>query len=118
MRPEDPITASIHDRDGAAVLKIRGEIDVASAPAFKSAISEALALRPQMLVIDLTDVDFFGSVGVSILLEAQDKVAEHGLFGVVARGPFTGRVIQLVGLQDVLSVYQTVDEALGARTAG
>ncbi len=112
MLVEDPIGSSIEVRGGVAVLAIRGEIDVASAPAFKSAIAEALAGNPRGVVLDLLEVDFFGSVGVPILLEAQARVGDHDRFAVVARSPAAGRILQLLSIDELLSVHETVGQAL------
>ena len=117
MLVEDPISSSIEFRGGVAVLTVRGEIDVASAPAFKSAIAEALAGNPQGLVLDLREVDFLGSVGVRILLEAQERVGDEDRFAVVARRPAAGRILQLLSLDELISVHETVGQALSRVTA-
>jgi anti-sigma B factor antagonist len=118
MLVEDPIGSSIEVRGGVAVLAIRGEIDVASAAAFKSAIAEALEGHPQGLVLNLLEVDFLGSVGVRVLLEAQERVGDDDRFAVVARSPAAGRILQLLSLGELFSVHETVSEALSWVTAG
>ncbi len=117
MLVEDPIGSSIEVRGGVAVLAIRGEIDVASAPAFKSAIAEALAGNPRGLVLDLLEVDFLGSVGVRILLEAQERVGDDDRFAVVAQSPAAGRILRLLSVDELLSVHETVVQALRWVTA-
>jgi anti-sigma B factor antagonist len=111
MLLEDPIGSSIEVHGGVAVLAIRGEIDVASAPAFKSAIAEALEGKKQGLVLDLLEVEFLGSVGVRVLLEAQEKVGDER-FAVVARSPAAGRILQLLALDELISMHETVNGAL------
>lgn len=117
MLLEDPISTSIQGC-GNAVLAVRGDIDMTSAPAFKSAIAEALAGGPQALVLDLLEVKFFGSVGVRVLVEAQEKVGDGDRFAVVAHGSAAGRILQLVHLDELLSVHETVEDALSSVTAG
>ncbi|WP_428338873.1 STAS domain-containing protein [Mycobacterium sp.] len=117
LRPDDLISASVHDRDGVAVLAVRGELDMASSAAFKCAISEALADRPQALVIDLSDVGFLGSAGISVLVEARDRVGDGDQFAVVTGGPVAGRTIEVLELGELLGVHQTVDETLSAVAA-
>ncbi len=112
MLIEDPIISSIQDCDGVAVLAICGDIDTASAPAFKSAIGEALAGAPRALVLDLLEVHFLGSVGVQILLEAQRRIGDAARFAVVANDVAAGRIFQLLALDELLSVHKTVDDAL------
>jgi anti-sigma B factor antagonist len=116
MLLEDPIGSSMEVHNGVAVLAIRGEIDVASAPAFKSAIAEALEGKKQGLVLDLLEVEFLGSIGVRVLLEAQEKVGADR-FAVVARSPAAGRILQLLALDALISVHETVNEALSWVTA-
>lgn len=112
MLLEDPISTWIHNCGGCAVLGVRGDIDVASESAFKSAIGEALAGHPQALVIDLLNVGFLGSVGIRVLLEAQERVGDDNRFAVVARGPAAGRILQLLDFDELLAVHTTVEEAL------
>ena len=114
LRPEDPISASVHLYDDVAVLAVVGELDGASAAAFKSAISGALARNPRALVIDLSDVSFLGSVGISVLVEAQEKVGGGNRFAVVAGGSMIGRTGQILDLDETLSIHPTVTEALEA----
>ena len=118
MLLEDPISVSIQDCGGVAVLAVRGDIDVASAPAFKSAIGEALSGNPQALVLDLLRVRFSGSIGIRVLIEAQEKVGDHNRLAVVADGAAAGRMLQLLALDELLSVHQTVAEALSWVAAG
>jgi len=110
---EDPISSSIHDCDGVAVVAIRGDVDTASAAAFRSAIGEALARDSQALVLDLCQAEFFGSVGVQVLLEAQQKIGDDGAsFAVVADHLAAGRIVQLLSLDELISVHETVEDAL------
>jgi anti-anti-sigma factor len=114
LRPEDPISAFVHLYDDVAVLAIIGELDGASAAAFKSAISAALARKPRALVIDLSDVRFLGSVGISILIQAQEKVGGGDKFALVTGGSMTGRTIRVLGLDDLFSIHPTANEAIKA----
>ena len=112
LRPEDPITATVQRIGNAVVLAVSGELDTASTPAFKSAISEALIGNPQAVVVDLSDVGFLGSAGVSTLVQACEKIGKHAQFAVVAGGARNGRTIDMLNLSDVLSVYDGLDDAL------
>lgn len=114
MLVEDPISASIEDHDGVAVLSVRGDIDLGSASAFKSAIAEALAKNPAALVIDLLGVEFLGSIGVSILLQAHERVNNDARFAVIADRPVIGRLTQTLRLDEVFALHGTLAEALDA----
>lgn len=70
------------------------------------------------LVLDLLEVDFLGSVGVRILLEAQERIGDDNRFAVVAEGPAAGRILRLLAMDELLSVHETVVQALRWVTAG
>jgi hypothetical protein len=49
---------------------------------------------------------------MSVLIAASEAVGSTRRFGVVADGPTTGRPMKIVGLDDILSIYPTLDAAL------
>jgi anti-sigma B factor antagonist len=108
----DPITTSVAHREGVAVVSIGGEIDLSTAPAFEAAITGALDEDPPVLVIELSEVSFMASVGLRILVATHEKVSKSAQVAVVANNPAASRPIQLTGLDKVISLYPTLDEAL------
>jgi anti-sigma B factor antagonist len=110
----DPITTSVEHREGVALVSIGGEIDLSTAPAFEAVIAEALEEDPPVLVIDLSEVAFMASVGLRILAGTQEKVGKSIQIAVVADGMATSRPMQLTGLDKLISLYPTLDEALTA----
>lgn len=112
MSAPDSITATVADHDGVAVLSIGGEIDLVTAPSLEEAIGAVVADNPSALIIDLSGVDFLGSVGLKILAATFEKIGDHAEFGVVARGPATRRPIHLTGLDKTFPLYPTLDDAL------
>jgi anti-sigma B factor antagonist len=108
----DSITTLVADHDGVSVVSVSGEIDLVTAPALEEAIAAVVTDGPKALVIDLSGVDFLGSVGLKILAATHEKLGKSAEFGVVARGPATRRPIHLTGLDKTFSLYPTLDEAL------
>ena len=110
----DPITTSLAHREGVAVVSIGGEIDLSTAPAFEAAIAGALDDDPPVLVIELSEVRFMASVGLRILAATQEKVSKSARVAIVADNPATSRPMQLTGLDQIISLYPTLDDALAA----
>jgi anti-sigma B factor antagonist len=110
----DPITASVLHREGVAVVSIGGEIDLSTAPAFEAAIAGALDDDPPVLVIELSEVSFMASVGLRILAATYEKASKSARVAIVADNPATSRPMQLIGLDKVISLYTTLDDALTA----
>ncbi|BAX94793.1 STAS domain-containing protein [Mycobacterium shigaense] len=113
MSAPDSITTLVADHDGVSVVSVSGEIDLVTAPALEQAIGAVVAEGPTALVIDLSAVEFLGSVGLKILAATYEKLGTAD-FGVVARGPATRRPIHLTGLDKTFPLYPTLDDALTA----
>lgn len=60
--------------DGTAVLKAVGEIDMSNSDTFASALDTAYDGARQRLVVDLTEVDYLDSAGLSILFSYADRI--------------------------------------------
>ncbi|MGH3561957.1 MAG: STAS domain-containing protein [Mycobacterium sp.] len=114
MAAKDRITVSVEHRDGIAVIVVGGEIDMNTAPALEAAVADVLAEEPAALIVQLSAVDFMGSAGLRILVAAQQQIGAGARVAVVANGPATRRPIQLTGLDETLSLYPTLDEAVTA----
>jgi anti-sigma B factor antagonist len=95
------------------VLSVCDAVDLLSAPRFTKAIGDALAKARDGVIVDLTEVDFLASIGMSILVEAGTHAsAIPTRFGVVAEGAATSRPIKVLGLDAIVPLYATLDDAL------
>jgi anti-sigma B factor antagonist len=107
------LTVSVEKREsGAVVLRVAGEIDLVSAPQLEESLTRALAQRPKILVVDLTEVSFLASAGMSVLVTAHNQAGEHTDLRVVAAGSATFRPMELTGLVQALQIHPTLREAL------
>lgn len=94
------------------MLTVSGEVDMLSSPHLADAIQTALANKPAALIVDLSKVDFLASAGMTVLVTAQAEAEPPTRFAVVANGAATSRPIKLMGIDSVLSLYSTLDDAL------
>ncbi|MDV3135355.1 STAS domain-containing protein [Mycobacterium sp. 29Ha] len=94
------------------VVAVWGDLDLATAPKLADAIEAAVRKRPAALIVDLTRVDFLASVGMTLLITAHREIAPSARFGVVADGPSTGRPLKMTGIDTIVDVYRSLDEAL------
>jgi anti-sigma B factor antagonist len=99
--------------DGIVVLSVCDAVDMLSAPQLTEAIRDALGKAPAGLIVDLTEVDFLASIGMSVLVAAQQEADAMSVrFGIVAEGAATSRPIKVLGVDGILALYPTLDDAL------
>jgi anti-anti-sigma factor len=113
----DLLTVEVGTRDGAVVVSVRGELDLATVPVLRERLDSLgdVATAPSRVVIDLTGVTFIGSAGLALLVEQHAKCAERNVvLVVVASGSVVPRAIQVTALDQVFAVHETVDAAIGA----
>ncbi len=105
-------SVALETRDGVAVLRVDGALDLALAPKLRRLAERAARLEPSLLVIDLTDVTFLASAGMAELVRAHRGPAASAPLRVVATGRITLRPLQLTRLVDELAIYPSLSDAL------
>jgi anti-sigma B factor antagonist len=77
--------------EGATVLRVAGQLDLATADDLADRLRDVLDARTGSIVLDLSGVDFIDSSGLSVLLGAVDR---HP--GRIRLGPASRRVDRLL----------------------
>jgi anti-sigma B factor antagonist len=113
---EQPV-AGVDRRNGAVVVHLIGELDLYNAPEVREALLELCAEKPERLVVDLAEVDFVDSTALGVLIEARTKLENRQSFLLAAPGLETHRALTISGLDQHLSIHETVDAALAATLA-
>jgi anti-sigma B factor antagonist len=87
------------------VLPITGDLDAAGATAVQKRLL-GLTLRPgDLLLLDLSALDFMDSTGIRLILQAREHALRHGARFAVVRGPeAVMRILELVGLDAQLEL--------------
>lgn len=114
---EQLMTIERDDRDGCLVLVVLGEVDLSTGGRLMEAGSAALQESAhQPVILDLTGVDFLSSSGLGLLVALHDDGQELGspLRVVVDPDRPAIRPIRTMGLDEVLSLFGSVDEAVAA----
>ncbi|MEU7220219.1 STAS domain-containing protein [Nocardia iowensis] len=106
------MTTTVAAQDGATVLTVAGEVDLATAPALESSIETILNGKPSALIIDLSAVSFLASAGMAVLVATHQRAGDATAIAVVADGPATSRQLKMTSLDQVFAVYSTLQEAL------
>ena len=112
----DPMPLRVDYHDAVGVVSVGGEVDLMQTQALRDRLLGAVRNEDLGLVIDLSDATYIDSVGVSLLFELADRLAERQLrlAVVLPDGGLVKRVIEIVNLESVAEIHPTVNHALVA----
>jgi anti-sigma B factor antagonist len=107
------------DRDDVLILTVEGDVDGLTAPRLSTVVMDAFrVLAGRVLVLDLSKVAFLGSTGLRTLRDsAHEAVHQQGaqpLRVVVDQNRPVIRPIEIVGIDQILALYHTVEDAIAA----
>jgi len=101
--------------DRTTIVAVDGEIHVSTAPEFSSVLATTIESGRVQLVLDLTDVSFIDSTGLSVLLNALRSVTRAGgRMAVVCSNPTVLRLFEITRLDTTFDLHAGADAALAA----
>jgi anti-sigma B factor antagonist len=102
----DALVTSQRLSDGAAIIDVRGELDVTTVTAFRALLVDTVAReKPARMVVDMLHVTFMDSTGVGALVVGYNAAREIGADFVVRNpSPFVHRQLHITGLTDVFGL--------------
>jgi anti-anti-sigma factor len=113
---EQPGELVVEKTERAWVLRLRGEHDLSTAATLQAEI-DAVFAHGTKVVIDLSEADFIDSAIIGSLVNGQRQAAtdaDDGFAIVAPENSFSLRLLRLVGYEQRLEVYGTVEQAMAA----
>ena len=90
-----------------------GELDVHTAPALQAELDPLSRTPGAGVVVDLSAVGFIDSTGLGVLVTALKHIRESaGTLDVVVASPRVLKVFVLTGLDVVIPLHETLEQAL------
>lgn len=115
-QPDDPVTAisrylssgftaEVEASDGMVVLRLGGELDMASAPVLNRAVHTALDAGPAAISLDLSELTFVDSTGVGVFVAGHRRAASTGC-AFVLHSPRRAvlRTLKLTGIDQLIDI--------------
>lgn len=108
------ITATVWTgRHGPVIVTLRGELDIASAPALREQLLSLLRPGASQLVIDLSAIRYADASGLAVLVGSQRRaVLLGGALRLAGPQPEVARVLAVTGISRHLDIYPTVQAAI------
>jgi anti-sigma B factor antagonist len=97
------------------IIAIAGEIHVSTAPRFSVLLDDAIGRGKTAVVLDLSDVDFIDSTGLSVLLNGLRRVTrQRGRMALVCTNPTVLRLFEITRLDATFDIQASRKDALTA----
>ncbi|WP_203790740.1 STAS domain-containing protein [Paractinoplanes rishiriensis] len=102
-------------RCDVAVLHLRGELDADTSVKLRAALDKLLERPVPRIVVDLTELKFCDSVGLSAFITSKQVIADRGgWLSFAGANPFLVRLLETVGLSRYFAIFPEVDDAIAA----
>jgi anti-sigma B factor antagonist len=114
----DDIGIERHDEAGWTVLVVSGQVDVATAPRLRQALTEAQYGGEHRVALDLDGVEFLDSFGLGVLVGGCKRAGTHGgeLVIVCSRSRLM-HLFEVTRLQEIVPVVPSLAEYGAASSA-
>jgi anti-sigma B factor antagonist len=94
------------DRD-RVVVRLSGELDLASAPLLERELEREEIDAAPVLVFDLDGLEFLDSTGLQVLLSTHRRATEHGQQFAITRGsPQVQRLLDITRVAERLTIVE------------
>ncbi|WP_238547207.1 STAS domain-containing protein [Actinoplanes friuliensis] len=102
-------------RSDVAVLRLSGELDADTSAKLHDLLAELLERPVPKIVVDLSDLKFCDSVGLSAFITAKQVItARGGWLSFAGANQFLVGLLETVGLSRYFAIFPEVDDAIAA----
>jgi anti-sigma B factor antagonist len=109
-------TVQLQPHSEAAMIVVSGELDIASAPELEQALDRIRPDLTKLVIVDLRELEFMDSTGLSIIVRAHQRLSEHDCELTLIKGPpQVQRLLDLTGVADRVRLGSEPGELLNGR---
>lgn len=107
------LTANVRQQPHAAIIDLRGDIDGAGEDALQKAYSQAVAAKPQAVLLNFQKVGYINSKGIAliVMLLAQARKSNVRLL-TTGLSPHYVEIFNITRLSDFMKIYPDEASAL------
>lgn len=107
----EPLRIERYDEDGWIVLRVVGEVDVATAPVLRQALVEAQYEGRRHIALDLDGVEFLDSFGLGVIVGGLKRAGIHdGEVVIVCSRSRLLHVFEVTRLQEIVRIAASLGD--------
>jgi anti-sigma B factor antagonist len=105
---------SFEERSGIPIARVRGEIDMSNAGDLTVTLQRAVRQVAAGLVLDFSGTSYLDSAGLHFIFDLGKRLRDRGqrLELVVPEGSPVGAILDIVNVETLAPVSQTLDDAV------
>jgi anti-sigma B factor antagonist len=106
-RAAPPFRLTVNGSADRAVVSLEGELDLATAPRLREELASLAEQADSVIVVDLTNLAFIDSTGLSVLVMALNRSQACG-GSIVLRNPSQSvmRILEITGLVSIFGIEE------------
>ena len=113
VRMEQNLKVNIKKRDNYVIFYLIGQLDAHSAPQLEKEISMLLDEKIQILVFNLSNLEYISSAGLGVFMSfIQDLRENNGDIIFTELNSRVENVMNLLGFNHIFKIYDTESEAV------
>lgn len=102
---QDPFHADVTASGEEIEVRVHGDVDVHTAARLSEQLGELVASQSRRIVVDLRDVPFCDSTGLSVLVRSSTKMRDSGRALVLKTpSPQVRRILDITGLEPLFTI--------------
>ena len=107
------LEANVRQRNGTAIIDLRGDIDGTAEQVLNTAYAAATASNPQSVLLNFSDVEYINSTGIALIVGvlAQARKAKRHISTFGLSDHYT-EIFQITRLADFMGIYPDEASAL------
>lgn len=107
----EPLRIERREHDGWTVLTVTGEVDVATAPKLRQALTEAQYGGGRHVALDLDGVEFLDSFGLGVIVGGLKRAGAHaGSLVLVCSRSRLLHLFEVTRLRDIVPIAASLSE--------
>lgn len=97
---------------GCFILKVRGELDISTAPRLEEEVMKLFNSCGPYCIIDLSETNYLDSSAFHVLIKChRQALKQGGKMALAGLQPSVERIFKIAKLMELFSIFDTVEEA-------
>jgi len=108
----DELKISVTAGPAHTLVAVTGECDLHTGRQLRDVLTSEVSRGAGRLILDISGLSFMDSTGMQVLLSARNVLSVRGgTLALVSPQPVVARILELTGADQVIPVYDTLQDA-------